>query len=171
MRAIPAMGPLWDRSGPVHARNWRSNRDAASCCQPRLAPGSNSSASWVGSRHSQDRPTWVVRNPRPQSTLSLPWMLHAKKDTRRPRSADAPFPEPLLGVSSESWRDGRPNLFRRPAHWCGKHPEDPDLPWTEVVTQWSSQLDLLPLKLGESVPNTSRDPRCGPPRNVEPIQV
>ena len=59
VRAIPAMGPLCERSKACSCstmrsinrqRNWRSTRDAASCCQPRLAPGSNSSASCVGGR-------------------------------------------------------------------------------------------------------------------------
>ena len=45
--AIPAMGPLCERSKNCSCsamrstnkmRNWRSTHDAASCCQPRLAP-------------------------------------------------------------------------------------------------------------------------------------
>ena len=135
VRAIPAMGPLCERSKACSCsamrsinqmRNWRSTRDAASCCQPRLAPGSNSSASWVGpfARASH------VGGSKPSTPVNSLAALDAacKEGYASTHSMNAPFPEPLLGVSSESWRDSRPSLPRRPAHWCERHPEDPDLP-------------------------------------------
>ena len=143
MRAIPAKGPLWDRSQACscstashRVRNWSSNREAASCCQPRLATSSNSSASWVGGRKPFARSSHVggLKTLDPNQFSRCPGCcMHFQSH----------FWVSLPNIGDTT----RPPCSEKPDRWCEKHPEDPDLPWTEVTTLWPR----------ESVPNTTMD--------------
>ena len=79
-------------------------------------------------------------------------MRHSKKDTRRPHLN-------WRAISSESWRDTQPSLPRRPVHWCGKHPEDPDLPVDRGNDAVAFVIGSAPVEAGRICANTSRDPR------------
>ena len=117
---------------------------------------------WVGGRHSQNRPTSVVRNLNPSShfrclrcctqgrtRVDPVQMVHHVQSHFR---VSFPNHGGTVGPACPQGRLTGAEASRRPRH-----------PWTKVMTQWSSQLDLLPLKLGESVLNTSRKQRCGLP--------